>query len=146
MDSLRLARRFAKSTAGRSRELEGECEILAKGLEKVSLAYVETVALLEGFLESMPVGGTNEIGESLAIAIRRAWEQLEMSGIRLDGEVGEPFDASRHRAVKEVDVPGSEGLVHKVLGRGVSFRDRRFRPADVLLGRRRNINHRGGKE
>jgi hypothetical protein len=74
-----------RSHASRRRELEKELESVWTSLEKVSVAFVETLEHFRGLLEMTDQKGVDDL---FRLAVRQAMERLEDSGIGLDGAVG----------------------------------------------------------
>jgi len=134
LDALLLARSLVQSVAGERREVERELEMFRSTLDKTALALVDTLELLEGFLDAMGDGGCGDLGEALRISLRVGWEQLEAMGFELDGEADVVFDPGRHRIIKEEsESVAKEKRVSQILNRGIRYHGRQIRPANVVV-------------
>jgi molecular chaperone GrpE (heat shock protein) len=124
-----------KSSAGERRAVERELETFRITLDKTALALVETLELLEGFLDAMGDGGCGDLGEALRISLRVGWEQLEAMGFELEGKAHVVFDPTRHRIIKEeCESVAREKRVSQIVNRGIRYRGRQIRPANVVVG------------
>ena len=134
LDALSLARSLMKSAAGERREIERELQTFRAVLDKTALALVDTLELLEGFLDAMGDGGCGDLGEALRISLRSGWERLETMGFELDGEADVLFDPGRHRIIKEEsESVAKEKRVSQIVNRGIRYRGRQIRPAHVVV-------------
>ena len=133
LDALSLARGLMKSVAGERRTVERELEIFRTVLDKTALALVDTLEFLEGFLDAMGDGGC-DLGEALRISLRVGWERLEAMGFELDREADVLFDPGRHRIIKEEsESVAKEKRVSQIVNRGIRYRGRQIRPANVVV-------------
>ena len=129
-DLLELGRRIMREHKKQRQALEREVERVWCALERVSVAFVETLEHLEGLLEA------DSSEEAARFALRQAQERIEDAGIGLDGAYGEPFDPKRHRAIEDrTTSERGELVVVSVLSHGITCAGRRFRPADVVVRR-----------
>jgi molecular chaperone GrpE len=79
------------------------------------------------------------IVDGIAAVRDQALSVLERLGFTRLGEVGEPFDPSRHEAAQVVDAPGAEpGTVVAVLRPGYEAADGLLRPAVVAVAGKRD--------
>lgn len=136
--AINLARAQMRSFHQEWRKLEKDLDDARESLAKSAAAFVDILELfqdLQGALEQDQVDKTRA-GDLMSGYLEEGWEQLHQAGIELIGEVGEPFDASRHRIVKSVHQPDAEDKsVVKVLNHGISCGSMPIRPAKVIIAK-----------
>jgi molecular chaperone GrpE (heat shock protein) len=120
-----------RSSFAERRAIEKERDAAWAMLKNVSSRFVDTLEHLESALEVIQ---DTQGAEVLSVLLQQAWEQIEETGVQLNGKPGERFDPKRHRIVKEVPGPEvSHRSVRSVVCRGISCLGRSVRPADVVV-------------
>lgn len=133
-DALDRGREMFRDMARRHRDVARDLASQRHTLHEVALAAVEAHELLSDAVSQYGADLPEDARQALDLVRRSAQERLERAGLRLDGEVGEALDVSRHRVVKARRRAGLDWpRVTTVLRPGVILGETRLRVAEVVI-------------
>jgi molecular chaperone GrpE len=133
----RMEDRFKRAAADlenyRKRSARELQRLVAERGDQALLEWLEVVDGVERALRQKP---ENPLYEGLLAVLEHMDAVLAREGVTRFGEVGEPFDPSRHEAVdvRETDDAPDRTIV-EVVRSGYARGDRVLRPAEVVVGR-----------